>query len=238
MEKILYADHIRINDVISIYIPTVGEVCDAEDEYFAAVSMIVSTPYDMIVQLDDAGVDFSTIDTYELFCMMFSSLQKIDTRLIFGDLDLAKFELMMNEKTEELVFYDRTNGVVIDKAIHTQIRDELRRLLQLKKNEKKPGNEEGRKYMIKIARMQQRRQRREAKAKTTSQLEDIIISLVNTSEFKYDYQTIRDISIYQLYLSMNQIQHKIQFDNIMSGYYAGTIKHEDLRKEDKTWIRL
>lgn len=237
MGSILYADHIKINDAISVVVPSVGEVFDAEDDYFSAVSSIVATPYDMMVQLDDKGIDFTTIDAFDLFCMLFRELQNSDTSLIFGDLDLSKFEPAVNRNTKEMVFLDREDDIVIDRVIHNTIADALRRILYIKKNIKKPGNEEARKYMIRIARMNQRKEARKQKEKQTTQLEDIVVSLVNTGEFPYTYQSVRDISIYQLYSSMHQVAHKIKYDNTMHGYYAGTVKLEDLSMEDRSWLK-
>jgi len=237
MGGILYANHIRINDAISVRIPTVGEVIDNEDTYFEVVSSIISTPYDMMVQLDDVGIDFTTVNTFELFCMLFGHLQTMDTSLVFGDLDLSRFEPAANTKTNEVVLWDSEKNIVIDRAIHEQISSSIKRILQIKKPVKKPGNDEGRKYMIRIARMNQRKQKRLAASKDTTQLEDIIVSLVNTGEFPYTFESVRGISIYQLYSSMNQIAHKIKYDNTMHGYYAGTVKIEDLSLEDRTWIR-
>jgi hypothetical protein len=237
MKHLLYAHSVPINDAITVVIPSVGEVLDAEDDYFSAVTSIISTPYDMMVQLDDAGIDFTKISTFELFCMLFTGLQNMDTSLVFGDLDLTKFEPAINNSTKELVLLDSENNIVIDRAIHEDISNTIKRILQIKKPVKKPGNEEGRKYMIRIARMNMRKQARLMRNKDTSQLEDIIISLVNNREFPYNYETVRDITIHQLYQSLNQVAHKTNYDNTMHGYYGGTIKLEDLKIEDRTWIK-
>jgi len=237
MDRLLYADHIRINDAISIQIPSVGDVWDKEDDYYSAISCIISTPYDMMVQLDEAGVDFTKITTFELFCRLFGNLQEFDTSLIFGDLDLSKFELAFNKKINEPVLYNESDNIVIDRVIHEQISNSVKRILQIKKTAKKPGNEEGKKYMIRIAKMNQRRQKRLAENKDTSQLEDVIISLVNNREFPYTYESVRNISIYQLYQSLNQTAHKISYDNTMRGLYAGTIKLEDIKPDERTWIK-
>lgn len=236
-QSILYARDIRINEAISIKVPMVGEVLDHEDDYYAGVSMIISTPYDMMVQLDDAGIDFTTINTFELFCMQFGNLQKLDTSLIFGDTDLSMFVPAINKSTNEIVLLNENDHTVIDRAIHEEMSRAIKRILQIQKAPKKPGNEEGKKYMIRIARMNQRKQKRLLDSKDTSQLEDLIISLVNTAEFPYDYNTVRGISIYQLYASMNQIAHKIRYDNTMHGYYAGTVKIEDLNMKERTWLK-
>ena len=57
MPKLLYADRYQINDKIHVRIPTVGEVLENEDAYFEIVYSIVATPYDMMVQLDESGLD-------------------------------------------------------------------------------------------------------------------------------------------------------------------------------------
>lgn len=169
--------------------------------------------------------------------MLFNNLKDINTELIFGDLALDKFVPAINRKNNELVLLNEDDNIIIDRAVHEQISSGIKRILQIKKEAKKPGNEEGRKYMIRIAKMNLKRQKRLALNKDTSQLEDIIISLVNTKEFSYTYESVRGMSIYQLYLSMNQIAHKIQFDNTMHGYYAGTIKLEDIKLNDRTWFK-
>ena len=237
MAGLLYADHIQINEKIAVAIPRVGEILDNEDSYFSVVSAVVSTPYDMMVQLDDAGIDFTKINDFELFCLMFGHLQENDTHLVFGDLDLSKYQTATNRETKELLLLNVETGDVIDRPIHNQICTAIRSILRMEKVVKHPANEEARKYMIQRARVKQKSLMRKQKANgKKSQLEDIIVGLVNTSEFPYDYQSVRDISIYQLYASLHQVTHKIRYDKNMIGYYAGTVKLEDLKQEDRSWL--
>ncbi len=72
-----------INDYIRVMIPTVGEVLENEDNYYSMVSMLTAMPIDMMVQLDDIGIDFTTINEWELFLLLFNSLKEQDTSLIF-----------------------------------------------------------------------------------------------------------------------------------------------------------
>lgn len=85
--NLLYKRSYAINDSIKIVIPTVGEVIDCEEDYYNIVSVLTAMPIDMMVQLDDAGVDFTSITDYDLFLLMFPGIRKQDTKLIFGDLD-------------------------------------------------------------------------------------------------------------------------------------------------------
>lgn len=230
---LLYKKSFSINDNINISIPTVGEVIAHEDLYYSCVSMILSTPYDMMVQLDDAGIDFTKISSWDLFCLLFRSLQVMDTHLIFGDLDIKKFKVATNRQNGNIILINEESGVVIDTAIHDQISSFLRSILHIEKTNKKPGNDEAKKYLIERNR---KKQKRDKKKSNESQMEKLIIALVNTSEFSYNYETIKDISIYQFYCSLHQIMHKIKFDNTMIGCYSGTVKSSDLDQRDLTWI--
>ena len=101
--------------------PTVGQILADEDAYFSIVTTVTATPSDFMVQLDDIGIDFSSISSFELFLLLFRSLQESDTSLVFGDLDLSKFKPAINDQNGMVVLLDSENGIVIDRAIHDLI---------------------------------------------------------------------------------------------------------------------
>ena len=233
MSGLLYANEYSINDKIKIVIPTVGEIIDNEDAYFNIIYAITATPYDMMVQLDDAGIDFTKVSEFELFCLMFRQLIEADTSLVFGDLNLSRFRTAVNQQNGNVVLWNG-DDITIDMAVYDQIAKFIREMLFITKNDKKPANEEARLYLIQKER---KRQKRSKNKKKKSQLENLIVSLVNTSEFPYNYQTVRDISIYQFYASLHQITRKVRFDNTMIGCYAGTVKFDELSLEDRSWLQ-
>ena len=68
-------------------------------------------------------------------------------------------------------------------------------------------------------------------------LEKLVIALVNTSEFPYDYDSCMNLSIYRFHQSFKQIQHKIAFDKTMIGVYADTVDTSKLSNRDTlSWI--
>ena len=62
VQHLLYCNSYTVNDSIHISIPTVGQVLDNEDSYYNLVSAITAMPIDFMVQLDDLGIDFTTIN--------------------------------------------------------------------------------------------------------------------------------------------------------------------------------
>lgn len=235
MSGLLYAEKLPVNDTISIRIPLVGDVLKDEETYFEVVSTIIATPYDMMVQLDDMGIDFTKITSFELFCLMLDRLKMIDTSLVLMGIDITKYQAAVDTKTDNMILVNTEDKTVIDQATHALISAAVKKILLINKQDKRPANEEARKYMIEKAR--RKLKRRQAKKHDCTELEDLIIGLVNTREFKYNYETVKQISIFQFYSSLNQISHKIKFDNTMIGYYAGTVKFEDLSLADRTWLR-
>ena len=78
--------------------------------------------------------------------------------------------------------------------------------------------------------------KRERDKVRSSQLEPLIISMVNTEQYKYNFATTRDLSIYQFNESVRQIINKVDYDNRMHGVYAGTVSIKDLSQDDLNWI--
>ena len=231
--NLLYKKELDINDHIKVCIPTVGQILDNEDAYYGLVSMLTAMPIDMMVQLDDIGIDFTSIDEYELFLLLFGIIKGQDTSLIFGDLDLKRFRTAINEQNGNLILIDNSTGIKIDRALHGRIADALRKIHHLKKDIRKPANSEAKKFMIERARKKMKRQRNRT---MDSQLEGLIVALVNTEQFHYGFEGTRELSIYQFNESVQQIIKKIDYDNKMHGIYAGTVSAKDLSQDELNWL--
>lgn len=231
--NLLFKRDYKINDNIKIVIPTVGEVLDNEDEYYSLITMFTAMPIDMMVQLDDIGLDFTEINEYQLFLLLFGVIKEADTSLIFGDLNLSSFEKAINTVNNEIILVDKKTDVRIDRALYGQIASVLRKINHIDRDYRKPANEEAKSYMISRAREKQKRQRNRT---VDSQLERLIVALVNTSEFGYGYEGVKDLTIYQFNQSLWQVIHKIDYDNRMHGIYAGTVNAKELSQDDLTWL--
>ena len=233
-QNFLYKKQIAINDSISIVVPTVGEIIDNEDAYYGLVSMLTAMPIDLLVQLDDAGIDFTTMNEWELFLLLFSGIKSQDTSQIFGELDLSKFKMAVNEQNGNIILLDDEHDIRIDRAIHAQIANVLRKIHHLEKNTRKPANEEAKKFMIERARAKQRRNRNR---KEDSQLETLIIAMVNTEQYKYDFESTRGLSIFQFNESVRQIINKVDYEHRMYGVYTGTINAKELSQDELNWLK-
>lgn len=147
---------------------------------------------------------------------------------------IVGFKEYVDEKGN-IVLYNKSTDVQIDEFVYTNIADTIRKINLYKKVTYKAGNENARKYFLKKER---RKLNRLKNKKYDPYLENVVVSLVNASEFPYDYDSCMDLSIYRFNRSLHQIQHKIAFDNTMIGVYAGTIDTKKINdKESLSWIQ-
>ena len=231
---LLNATSVEIVPNLFLRIPTVGEILEDEDKYYGIVSSLTASPFQYMVQLDDMGIDYTQITDYQLFMMLFPMYAQSDLSLIFGDLDTSDFNVYINQDDDSQVIYSPSNNIVIDELVYNDLSDMIRKINLFEKVKSKPGNESARKYLLEKER---KKQKRNAKKPRFPYLEKMVIALVNTSEFPYNYETCMDLSIYKFNQSLQQIQRKIAFDNTMVGVYAGTVDTSKIADKDAlSWI--
>ena len=241
-KSLLNKTSIQITDKILLRIPTVGEILNNEEIYFSLVSIMTSTPFQYMVQLDDLGIDYTQITDYQMFKLFFPVYAQQDISIIFGDLYLKDIALYHDHSTNLDVLYSPTSDVKIDEFVYFNLAKAMRQMNELKYERKKPKGEHTKKYLLEKERRHLKNleiiRKRKGIEYRQSELEKLVIALVNNNHFKYDYNSVESLSIYNFYQSYKQIQHEINFNNVMRGVYAGTIDTNKL--QDKTclsWIK-
>lgn len=234
--NLLLVQDYRVNDKISVHVPTVDEIFKFGDQkYYNMVQSLTSTPFDLMVELDDIGIDYETITDYQLFVLMMLSIayDEKDTSILFGGLDLRKFKEAEDTTNGEHILWDEENDIKIDQMVALDICNAIRKMHFWEAPIGKAGNTEAKRYLIERNRIKKKRL---AKKPYKSFLENIIISLVNTEEFKYDYETSLDLSVYKLNASWRQIQKKKHWEQTMSGAYFGTVDLSKINLEKISWL--
>lgn len=235
-KSLLKLSSVNILPNLSIRIPTVGEILENEQHYYSLISSLTATPFQYMVQLDDMGIDFMKITEYELFMMLFPLLSKGDMGILFGDTDLSDITMCKNNQNDMFVLHSKKNNITIDEFAYNQIADVIRKINCLKKDNRKPGNDEAKEFRIKLER---KKQKRNSNKPYEPYLEKLVIALVNRPEFKYNYKTVEDLTIYQFNQSFEQIKTSINFDNTMIGVYAGTIDTSKLKDRScLSWLPI
>ena len=234
--NLLKVNEYKVNDKISVHVPTVDEIFDFGDQkYYSTVQTLVATPFDLMVELDDIGIDYESITDYQLFVLMMESIaiNEDDTTIFFGNLNLKNFQEAVNPKNGEKVLWDKNNDIVIDQMIALEICNAIRKIHFWEAPVGRAGNAEAKRYLIERKR---KTKQRLATKPYKSFLESMIISLVNTEEFPYNYETVMGLSVYKLNASWRQIQKKKHWDQTMNGVYFGTVDKDKIDWEKISWL--
>ena len=283
-KSLLKLSSIDIVQNLTLKIPTVGEILDDEKTYYSITSSLTASPCQYMVQLDDMGIDYTSIDEWEMFRMLFlnycnqelvykmkikeleiemkkhlttsddylqcknqieilnTKIQENGFNIIFKDFHLTSevdgkligFNEYQYNNSDEIVLFNPATQVEINRLIYNDLTDAIRKINLFEKVKYKPGNESAKKYLLEKER---KKQKRNAKKPYEPYLEKLVVALVNTEEFPYNYETCMDLSIYKFNQSFKQIQHKISFNNTMVGVYAGTVDTSKMSNKDiLSWI--
>lgn len=244
--RIYRGDDYPINDKITIHIPTLNEICDyGDDEYFSLIHLITATPSDMMWQLDDMGIDFTTIDNFTLFsevnCFKTQEtleenfqLNKKRTGIILGDLNLFEFQLMRDLSNGEKCLYHEATDTKIDGYTFKLITDCLRKIHFLTEHIEMPANNSTKMVLIEDAK---ERYMINKDKDNGSYLLNLISAMVNSEGFKYDHTRVWDMRINAFLDSVKRIS-KIKNANLLlqSGYSGFGVNLKDISDKQLDWL--
>lgn len=232
-----------VNDKITVHIPTIREIrgksffengtSTDEIDYNSLINLFSVTSTDLMVELDKKGIDFTTVSDFTTFLMMFGNTPKELLRnkspLLFDNINLADFAISIDPQTNQPVLYDVKHDICIDELIYMQLSTIFCVMNSMRKNTRKMGNDTMRKYAIE--REKQHRKNKRRSNVYSSKLDKLIIALVNDCNFKYDFTTVNDLTIYNFYVSMQQISKHYQVQNTNMGIYMGTVSLKGMSDE-------
>ena len=236
-ELLLYrgADYL-LSDQILIHQPTLYEIClYGEKEYYQMVITLTSVPADLKWQLWDMGIDYTKIDEFQLFYSFLSKYYgREQTSILFGDLDLQKFEPYVNKENQEVVMYDSAGELIIDAQLYRKMTRYLRQMHGLVKDDKKPANETTKQILIEDARDEYLRYKDK---EYHSHLRNMISAMVNSEGFKYNLDQVWNMKIYAFMDSVRRIA-KIKNAGLLleSGYSGFGISLKEINKKELDWM--
>lgn len=237
----------KVNDDLTIKIPTMGELrsqVEGGNEivypyYLMLVNMFLATSCDLMVELDEQGIDFTKWSDYNTFLTLFSSMDKDTLRtysyLLLQDHNLADFVMVPDADGQHIVLFN-PEGIILDEMLYLQMSSVFSAITGIKKNKRKMGNETMKQYAIERTKAHRRNAAKRIKSSIEMTFDKEIIALVNNANFKYDYATVNNLTIYDFNVSQKQIIKKYHVDNTYRGIYAGTIKIESKDNNKLNWL--
>lgn len=205
------------------------EICKwGERKYFSLIYNFTATPTDLKYQLSLSNIDWNEISDYEAFLLRYRTFTKDLTEIIFGDLDLCEFKIFNRKDNGEIILYNDSKDITIDRSIYEIVVKYLRKTHNLSKNIERAMTETTKIVLLEEAKEQfEMNQNKEYK----SVLLPLISRLTNIEGFKYGWTDVWDMKINAFMDAVSSIQH-IKNANLLlfSGYSGFGV---DLKKVSK-----
>lgn len=234
--KMYFGEPFKLNDKITIYQPTIGDIIEfGEKQYYSVISTLTCIPSDMKSQLEDLGINYMEISDFELFMLMARGLTKEMTKLILGEIDLSTFEPYINKANGEQVLYDEVNDIVIDRLIYMKMVEYIRKMNNMKKPKvEKAANETTRKILIQLDRDRIKKMKKEP---YKSQLKELISAMMRYPGFKYKKNELKECGLYEFMDTVQGAQIYISSTALLQGSYSGMIDTSKIDKKEFNWMR-
>lgn len=226
----------KVCEGITIRQPTLSEIEQLEDEneYYSMISVFVCHPFDMIAQLDDMGIDFTKITSYQLFCVLVQMLEVKNTKILFGDLDFKEARIVNNNGKEEIHLKE---GCIITEEIYEDIVDYIRKINMLSPPTfTKVADEYTKQKMIEYAHEDLEFSKRR-KVKPKSILKTYISRATNHPYFKFNINDVWDMKLYAFYDAIASINIIENSHHLYMGAYSGNLDMSKINKSSFNWLR-
>lgn len=234
---ILVGKPLKFEDGITFEQRILKEILDIDEQkYLTYCSFFHTKPNDVMVELDDQGIDFEEIGDYELFIMM--TMGRLD------EFNKA-MDFFARKKGHNFKGYKTENGVILcsidEKAKKKQVinEDKYKEISDFiiasncfkKKAKEKFRNSRVKKLMIESERrsrkIKERNPTKEGSMKET--FPNYISSIMWYTYGNLSYEKILNMTVYQLMDGLARIGKIQNYNNLMNGHYSGTI---DINKLD------
>ena len=236
--KIYRGEDYVVSNYIKIHQPTLDEICDyGEREYYSMIYNITATPQSLKVQLWDMGIDYTTITPFELFYnILYKAYPKEKTSIIFGDLDLTRFQVMQRKDDESILLYQVIDNqpVIIDEFTYNVIMDYLRQVHIIHKDEKIPANNTTKMILIEDDREEYEKNKNK---EYHSQLKNMVSAMINSEGFKYNHSEVWNMKINAFMDSVKRISKIKNADLLLqSGYSGFGVNLKEVSNKQIDWL--
>lgn len=234
MLALLSGKPIQITNKITYNQPSLLDVIRyGEKEYYHVLSNLTAIPSDLKSVLWDAGIDWMEFSDIELFYALSAQISREKTEIFFPGIDFSQFVLVKTE-SDEIIMYNQSQDIKIDFYVLAKMQDCLCKSHGIKKKIEKAGN----KYTKQILIDEDRQNRERNKDKPfESNLFGMISALINYAGFKYNYQTVWDLTMFQFTDAVRRSRIIDSTNHLLNGVYAGTIDSKGIQNEKFNWMR-
>ena len=228
---------------ITVLQPKIGDIIRlGEDCFYSTLNIFITNTTSYRLPLWEMGRDWNELSDFDLFLMLYKTINPEVSTLIFGDIDFLDFEYLpkYNDVGEvETVLYNSKLDIELTKDVYNHISQYLRNTFNIFPEEKFTKDPVLKKWYINKDK-RQKAINEEKKAKGTEKnhsIQSIISACINHPGFKYKLQELRNVGICEFYDSVQRLQIYENSTALMKGIYSGFVDTKKLNREDMNFMK-
>lgn len=226
-----------VNGSVTIKMPTVGNVMMYGEKLFnETLSIFVTNTTSYRLALWDSGIDWNEISDFELFCMLYTKLDKGAVDLMFDGLDFSKFKLQKTlvDNTEQIVLYDEEDDIEINEDVYQYMHQYLQEVFNIFPAEKITHSKTMKEMFIRKDRAEYERVKDDVKG---SSIQALISSCVNHPGFKYKLNELTELGMCEFYDSVKRLQIYESSTALMKGMYSGFVDSSKISSDSYNFMK-
>ena len=262
-------NNLQITNSISFKHPIIQDILDIDKEhlglhsenmYYSMVNVFLTDPYDYMVFLDDKGIDYETVKSFDVFCMLFNDyIEKIQSftnecseeqlsslfqnniyfnavKFFFG---IDNFFIAKDSNGEKVIGYG-DGKFLLNSDIYDYITEFVRKINGIPDTEKiYPEDEWAKQILIEDERERLKKQakKREKGEEETNKdrLGNLISSLTWSCNGGVTPFNRNQLHMYDLIDGINRTDKLLHYKNTMTGYYSGCIEKKNINFNELHW---
>ena len=256
--QLYFGDPYQVSDKIQILQPTIGGILEydkqfGESEFWAMLNVFIGNTTSYRVLLWDMGIDWNEISDFQLFSLLIKTLKVEQTAILFGDLDLSRFDAYVKqipsdnnteenldndqnkqEDKTEIVLWDSELDIEITEDMYNVIALYIRTMFNIFPKVEKAKGKTTKEWIIEEDKMNLANVKKED---TTSTFLPLIESCCCHPGFKYKKNELREVGIYEFMRDVQRLQVYESTTALLKGMYSGFIDTKGIDKEEFDFMR-
>ena len=224
---------------ITVYQPTIGDIVNfGEAEFYTMLHVFIANTTSYRLPLWEIGLDWNILSDFDLFTLLYQQTNPEAVKLIFGDLDFAKFDLYKRGDNTMLLKHSET-GVEITEDVYLHFSQYLQNVFNIHPEEKMTDDPVLKQWYINKDKgaIKNQQMKKEKGDDTSSSLLSVISSCVNHPGFKYNIEELTNVGVCQFFDSVSRLQVYESSTALLKGMYSGFIDTKGINSDAYNFMK-
>ena len=228
---------------VTVYEPSIGDIIRiGEKRFYSTLNIYTTNTTAHRLMLWENGIDWCEMKDYELFTLLLQGGDDEVNQLLFGNLDIKKFERVgkNTENGQIVTLYNREADVEIDENVYYHISQYLRMIFNMYPEEKITHVATLKKWYIdkdKREREIEEEKSKKGKEKDSYSIQPLISAYLNHPGTKYKLKELKEVGICEFNDSIQRLQIYESTTACMKGLYSGMVDGSKIKPDEYNFMK-